>query len=70
MINLLMRAYTLKVVSEQIWNNVLASDFVSVLFIRPLSNNIHADRVMMSRRREILVGEVRVKRAWRGYSPT
>jgi hypothetical protein len=46
MISLLMRAYTLKVVSEQIWNNVLASDFVSVLFIRPLSKNIHADRVM------------------------
>jgi hypothetical protein len=40
MINLLMRAYALKVVSEQIWNNVLASDFISVLFIRPLSKNI------------------------------
>lgn len=46
MVSLLMRAYALKVVSEQIWNNVLASDFVSVLFIRPLSKNIHADRVM------------------------
>jgi hypothetical protein len=60
-----MRAYALKMVSEQIWNNVLASNFVSVLFIRPLSKNIHADRVMMGRRRELLVGEVRVKWAWR-----
>jgi hypothetical protein len=40
MINLLLQAYALKVVSEQIWNNVLASDFISVLFIRPLSKNI------------------------------
>ena len=65
MVSLLMRAYALRVVSEQIWNNVLASDFVSVLFIRPFLENIHADRVMMGRRRELLVGEVRVKWAWR-----
>ena len=37
-----MRAFALKVVSEKIWNNVLASDFVSVLFIRILSKRIHA----------------------------
>jgi hypothetical protein len=32
----------MKVVSEKIWNNVLASDFVSVLFIRIISKRIHA----------------------------
>jgi hypothetical protein len=38
----MMRAFALKVVSEKIWNNVLASDFVSVLFISILSKRIHA----------------------------
>jgi hypothetical protein len=35
----------LKVATENIWNNVLDSDFVAVLSIRPLSERIHAVKV-------------------------
>ena len=34
--------YVIKLGEEKIWNNVLASDFVTVLSIRPLSKNILA----------------------------
>jgi len=60
----MMREFALKVVSEKIWNNVLASDFVSVLFISILSKRIHAVGYY-GRCREVVVGKARAMWAWR-----
>jgi hypothetical protein len=60
----MMHAFALKVVSEKIWNNVLASDFVSVLFISILSKRIHAVGYD-GRYREAVVGKARAMWAWR-----
>lgn len=64
-------ASALKVVSEKISINALASDFVTVLSIKDtLEAQPYAVRVWMGRLRAIVVDEIMVQWAWRRYSPT